>query len=84
MAKNKGPRILRVYPSKYGNKNELSVVITAKQFRKLPEWVQPHINWMYPRNDDDDHREIAIEAKDELQAMTRFKKLWAALSTIGE
>jgi hypothetical protein len=59
------------------------VVITIKQFRKLPEWVQPHINWTYSV-DADDHREIIIQAKDELEAAMRFRKLWAALTKLGE
>jgi hypothetical protein len=79
----KGPRILGIYASRYGSEGDLRVIITAKQLNRLPEWVNPHINWSFSP-DGDSHREIAIEAKDELQAMMRFNKLWAALSTIGE
>jgi hypothetical protein len=83
MAKSKGPRILGVYKSRYGSEDDLRIIITAKQFRRLPEWVKPHINWMYSV-DDDEHREVVIEAKDELEAALRFNKLWTALSTLGE
>jgi hypothetical protein len=62
----------------------LSVIITLKQFRKLPEWVrETHIHWEFSA-DVDAHVEVIIQAKDELEAMMRFNKLWAALSTIGE
>lgn len=84
MVKQKGPRILGVYRSSYGDENSLRVAITLKQLRKLPEWVyDQHVHWEYCV-DDNRHCEIIIQAKDELEAMMRFKKLWAALSTIGE
>jgi hypothetical protein len=83
VTKRKGPQILGIHKSRYRHEGDLNVVITAKQFNKLPEWVKPHVDWAYS-GADDNHREITIQAKDELQAMMRFNKLWAAVSTIGE
>jgi hypothetical protein len=83
MARSKGPRILGIYASRYGHEGDLNVVITLKQFNRLPQWVKPHINWMYSA-DDDNHREVTIQAKDELEAMMRFNQLWAGLPKIGE
>lgn len=75
---------MAIYASQYGDEDSLRVVITLKQLRKLPEWVYDrHLQWEYSV-DDNEHCEIIIQAKDELQAMMRFNQLWAALSTIGE
>lgn len=73
-----------IYASRYGNKGDLNVVITTKQLHKLPKWVRhQHVHWEY-HTDDNRHCDVVIQAKDEIEAYMRFKKLWAALSTIGE
>ena len=82
----KGPNILCVLDAsiweseryeRWGEK-PYGVYITLKQLRKLPMWVQEHVNWMYC-NENDRHCYVVIGAKDELQAAMRFKKLWAGL-----
>lgn len=83
MSRAKGPRILGIYAHRHCNEGDLNVVITAKQFNKLADWVKSHVHWVYSV-DNDNHREVVIEAKDELQAMMRFNQLWAGLPKIGE
>lgn len=80
MAKGKGPRILGIYKLEYDNEdapNSFHVLITLKQLRRLPKWVQSQLYWEY--TGDIRHCAVLIEAKDELQAMMRFNKLWAGL-----
>lgn len=79
----KGPRVLGIYREPdYGGQDDdeipkFHVVITTKQMRKLPRWVQDHIYWHYtPRVE---HVELVMQAKDPLEAFTRFEKLWAGL-----
>lgn len=79
----KGPRVLGIYkePEYVGFHDDtplkFHVIITTKQMRKLPVWVQDHLYWHYtPRPD---HVELVVQAKDELEAFMRFNKLWAGL-----
>lgn len=78
----KGPKVLGIYKEPdYGVQEDeppkFHIVITTKQLRKLPTWVQDHIYWHYtPRVD---HVELVVQGKDELEAFTRFGKLWAGL-----
>ena len=63
--------------------NEYVVTVTKRQVDKLPVWVRnAGPRWFGKQN----HRHIYthIQAKDELEAMARFYKLWAALMTIEE
>jgi hypothetical protein len=81
--KGKGPRIIAIYPEPdYGDRDpddsySFHVLITLKQLRKLPRWVQEQIHWMY--GTDSRHCVVVIGAEDELQASIRFNKLWAGL-----
>ncbi len=80
----RGPKVLAVVPDPYwdmmGEKNErtYSVYITLHQMKKVPSWMRDHINWNYCP-DINKHCYVSVTAKDELQAVTRFNKLWAAL-----
>ena len=58
------------------------VTVTKHQFMKLPNWVRDFTPYNYPNNHK--HIEIRVYAKDELEAMMRFQKLWAALSVLHE
>jgi hypothetical protein len=57
---------------------EYGVEITLSALRSLPDWVLRHIEWEdlggQPR-----HCLVNIVARDELEAMMRFKKLWVGL-----
>jgi hypothetical protein len=60
-----------------------AVTVTKHQVNKLPIWVRnAGPRWFGEANRK--HVGTFIEAKDELQAMTRFYKLWAALISIEE
>ena len=65
--------------------NVYRVYITERQMMKLPAWVHGYpgvvqsFESMNPK-----HRYILIAAKDELEAMIRFQKLWVALKSIEE
>lgn len=60
-----------------------SVKITLRALRSLPLWVQAHLHWAYCM-ESNVHCDMQIGANDELEAMLRFKKLWAALPKEGE
>lgn len=80
MASNrKSPRILGV--RQWFGPDEWAVLITQKQFFRVPRWVHYHMHYFYepPR-----HVVIIILAKDELEAMMRFNQLWADLPKEGE
>ena len=79
----KGPKVLGIYREPdYGGQDpdqvlKFHVIITRKQMYKLPAWVRDHLYWHYtPRVD---HVELVVQGKDELEAFTRFGKLWAGL-----
>lgn len=80
---SRGPKILAIYPEPdYGGRDPddplaFHVTITLKQLRKLPMWVQSQIHWLYDPNNR--HCTVVVQADDELQAMTRFNRLWAGL-----
>lgn len=60
-----------------------AVTVTKRQVDKLPVWVREvSPRWFGEANPR--HVGTFIQAKDELQAMTRFYKLWAALISIEE
>jgi hypothetical protein len=79
----KGPRILGIHQPFHSNVDTFNVIITLKQLRKVPEWVLINTFWEYSVGNDN-HCEVIIQAKDELEAAMRFKKLWAALTKLGE
>jgi hypothetical protein len=58
------------------------VYITKRQVMKLPAWVHGVTRFFEEANPK--HRYTPIEAKDELEAMIRFQKLWVALKSIEE
>ncbi len=62
---------------------EYAVTVTKRQVDKLPKWVRnAGPRWFGTANNK--HVYTHIEAKDELEAMARFYKLWAALKSIEE
>lgn len=82
---SKGPRILSIFETpdfgggyREDKPKQFHVTITLKQLRALPDWVQEHLHWSYTYANNK-HCELIIQAKDELEAMMRFKKLWAGL-----
>lgn len=78
------PQILGVHLSGYSGDGNMHVVITLKQLRKLPQWVyDQHLHWEYSV-DNNKHCSVIMTAKDELEAAMRFKKLWAALTKLGD
>ena len=59
------------------------VYISKRQVVKLPLWVRDKVLSFYtPHNER--YRFIVIPARDQLEAMMRFQKLWAALITLEE
>ena len=63
--------------------DEYAVTVTKRQVDKLPKWVlKAGPRWFGGANPR--HVQTVIQAKDELEAMARFYKLWAALMTIEE
>jgi hypothetical protein len=58
------------------------VSITKRQMMKLPSWVRRIISFY--EGDNPQHVCTSISAKDELEAMMRFRKLWDALSVFHE
>ena len=59
------------------------VTITKHQMKKLPHWIlASHIRFSAVNNTN--HVCARIIAKDELEAMTRFMRLWDALRTLAE
>lgn len=80
----KNPRVFRVRhlgePWGAADHPYYGVEITTDAYRSLPDWVQSQIRHSYlSSNDDDAHCQIVMKARDELEALMRFKKLWAAL-----
>jgi len=60
-----------------------AVTVTKRQVDKLPAWVRSAgPRWFGMQNQR--HLYTHIQAKDELEAMSRFYKLWAALKAIEE
>ena len=63
--------------------DEYLVTVTKRQVDKLPEWVlKAGPRWFGVANPR--HVQTIIQGKDELEAMARFYKLWAALKSIEE
>ena len=82
--KKKKPKIwvLNVDKSTWDD-DEYMVTVTKRQVDKLPVWVRnAGPRWFGAQNHH--HVYTHIQAKDELEAMARFYKLWAALMTIEE
>jgi hypothetical protein len=74
--------VLNVEQSTWDN-DTYAVTVTKRQVDKLPAWVRSAgPRWFGEANTR--HVGTFIEAKDELQAMARFYKLWAALKSIEE
>lgn len=57
-----------------------NVYITLYQIRKLPSWVTKNLDVYL--DDDAKHALWRIDAKDELEALMRFRRLWDALSVL--
>lgn len=57
------------------------VEISLAALRSLPDWVLYHIEWEDLGGPRDQPRRCVVDivARDELEAMMRFKKLWAGL-----
>jgi hypothetical protein len=82
MAKKLKIWVLGVKQTMWDNET-YAVTVTKHQVNKLPVWVRnAGPRWFGEANTR--HVSTHIEAKDELQAMTRFYKLWAALISIEE
>jgi hypothetical protein len=82
MAEKSKISVLNVEKSNWDEEAYL-VTVTKHQVDKLPTWVRnAGPRWFGMQN----HRHVSthIQAKDELQAMTRFYKLWSALTSIEE
>lgn len=63
--------------------DEYAVTVTKSQVSKLSDWVlMAGPRWFGKSNPR--HVYTHIKAKDELEAMARFYKLWAALKSIEE
>jgi hypothetical protein len=80
--KRKTPKIwvLGVEKSNW-DENEYRVIVTKRQVDRLPTWVrEAGPRWFGEANIR--HVSTHIQAEDELQAMTRFYKLWSALISI--
>lgn len=82
MAKKPKLWVLGVEKSTW-DENEYLVTVTKRQVDKLPTWVREAGPRWFGRSNPR-HVNTHIQAKDELQAMTRFYKLWAALISIEE
>jgi hypothetical protein len=82
MAEKPKIRVLNIEKSNWDEEAYL-VTVTKRQVDKLPVWVrEAGPRWFEAINPK--HVSIHIQAKDELQAMTRFYKLWSALTSIEE
>lgn len=57
------------------------VTITERKYLQLPLWLRFCVNVSYGRNPT--HLRVRIDAKDELQAYTRFNHIWSALQAIA-
>jgi hypothetical protein len=65
--------------------NIYDVYITKRQVMALPAWVHGyHGATRFFEGANPKHRYTPIKAKDELEAMMRFQKLWVALKSIEE
>jgi hypothetical protein len=87
----KNPKIISIHKNTYAWMSDpdeqdpapsCSVRITLAAMRSLPSWVQSHLHWEYIL-DNKSHCALIIQAKDELEAMIRFKQLWAGLPKRG-
>lgn len=77
----KGPRILGIKHWPWDHQSEFAVTITTRQANRVPDWVKIH---MKEYDQENGYTDVLIQAKDELEAMMRFKKLWAGLPKKGE
>jgi len=55
-----------------------SVEITLSAYRSLPDWVQALVRHNV-MDDNARHCRVVVQARDELEALMRFQKLWAGL-----
>ena len=87
----KNPKIISIHkndyrwmsdPDEVDENPSCSVRITLAALRSLPRWVQDHLHWEYVI-DKPKHCVLIIQAKDELEALVRFKQLWAGLPKEG-
>lgn len=83
----KEPKVISIHKNTYGWMSDpdevdphpsCSVRITLHALRSLPKWVQDHLHWEYVL-DKPKHCALQILANDELEALVRFRKLWAGL-----
>lgn len=65
------------------DEGSFAVTVTKQQVKKLPDWVL-EIGPAWYGLSNNKHVYTHIKAKDELEAMTRFYKLWAGLTSIEE
>jgi hypothetical protein len=72
------PTVLHLEPNGYLGKPATSyrLYISARQVDKLEDWV---FNIMRLYDDGNRRYYFSIEAKDELEVMMRFRKLWVGL-----
>lgn len=76
-------KILKVEVASPYTPDRYRVRITKRQLMKLPKWVRSGVLSFYD-TDNPRHAYISIKATDELQAMMRFRRLWAGLATLIE
>ncbi len=83
----KEPKVISIHKNTYAwmsdpdevdDKPSCNVRITLHALRSLPKWVQDHLHWEYVM-ENNKHCALQIQANDELEALVRFKKLWAGL-----
>ena len=81
MAREDIPRVLDIRPSPAFvsvSPQYFIVTITKHQYRKLAPWLDETLRFW---DDGDNPRRVwvRIQAKDELEAIMRFRKLWVGL-----
>ena len=72
------PKVLRLEPNSYSGRPATSyrLYISGRQANKLEDWA---FNIMRFYDNGNRRYYINIDAKDELEAMMRFQKLWVGL-----
>jgi hypothetical protein len=78
--------VLKIESAGEYGRDVYSVYITKRQMMELPEWVYDMYHGAIGFFEDTNPKHIytSILAKDELEAMMRFQKLWAALKSLEE
>lgn len=80
MAREDIPRVIsaKVIPHTYGGPQYFIVTITKHQHRKLASWTDDILPF-WEDSANSRYMWVRIQAKDELEAIMRFRKLWVGL-----